>query len=260
MVFRKRENSPHSFASWQPALWQHSDDSSFHPCVFLLPPNSPLPQLSWPILKQDSYHFYHHPDSSLIRENSSESTPQKDFLTIRAIQQWGSVRFEWSLFLCRLYLKKLGRGEGAITNVRGICFCFSNTHAISFGSSIMIHWGAWSKSFEYRLARTVSKGPSSPLATGRARPLLSWPGLPFLIGHMSGFELLVVTGAPGRAEFLTNSPNYLLPLPVFLSLVPLFSFWNVAFPHILPSSEFWYVSIKCSFCCICVKTPGLSKQ
>lgn len=97
-----------------------------------------------------------------------ESTPQKDFLTIRAIQQWGSVRFEWSLFLCRLYLKKLGRGEGAITNVTGICFCFSSTHAISFGSSIMIHWGAWSKSFEYRLARTVSKVPSSPLATGRS--------------------------------------------------------------------------------------------
>lgn len=97
-----------------------------------------------------------------------ESTTQKDFPTIRAIQQWGSVRFEWSLFLCRLYLKKLGWGEGTITNVTGICFCFPNTHAISFGSRIMIHLGAWSKSFEYRLARTVSKGPSSPLATGRS--------------------------------------------------------------------------------------------
>lgn len=71
-----------------------------------------------------------------------ESTPQKDFLTIRAIQQWGSARFELSLFLCRLDLKKLGRGEGTITNVMGICFCLSNMDAISFGSRIMIHFGA----------------------------------------------------------------------------------------------------------------------
>lgn len=104
-----------------------------------------------------------------------ESTPQKDFLTIRDIQQWGSVRFEWSLFLCRLYLKKLGRGEGAITNVPGTCFCFSNTHAISFGSRIMIHWGAWSKFFEDRRARTVSKGPSSPRATGRSMAFAELP-------------------------------------------------------------------------------------
>ena len=185
--------------------------------------------------------------------------PQKDFLTIRAIQQCGSARFELSLFLCRLDLKKLGQGEGTITNVMGICFCLSNTDAISFGSRIMIHFGAWSKSFEYRLARTVSKVPYSPLATGRSMVFaeLTRPSLPNWSHEWfwANWLLQVLLEEPVHSSWQTPW-NCLLPLPPGSS----FSFWNVEFPHILPSSAFWYVSIKCSFCCICIKTPGLSKQ
>ena len=262
VVFRKRENSPHSFASWQPALWQHSDGSSFHPCVFLLPPNSPSPLsfLNWSSNKT-VFSLTTILTPLWYGKTAVESTPQKDFLTIRAIQQWGSARFELSLFLCRLDLEKLGLGEGTITNVMGICFCLSNTHAVSFGSRIMIHFGAWSKSFESGLARTVSKVPYSPLATGRSMAFaeLTRPSLPnwshewfWADCHRCSWKSLCVV--PDKLpELLASSSGLSKPGSSF-------SFWNVEFRHILPSSAFWYVSIKCSFCCIWVKTPGLSKQ
>ena len=57
------------------------------------------------------------PPSDLLFDTGRQKWNQhlwKAFLTIRAVQQWISAHFEISLLVCRLYLKKLGRGRGEL--------------------------------------------------------------------------------------------------------------------------------------------------